>query len=139
MNDRHSTFYLEQVRPFEYRCLLDAMTENLRCGVSTVVTAPFVREFTDVDWLSRVRNRCATHGARLSVVWMKCDEESMHDYIAFRGAARDTWKLSNWADYRDTINPDFDPPFEHYTVDNRLNAAVALADQAREITARVQA
>ncbi|MGH3940251.1 MAG: helix-turn-helix domain-containing protein [Pseudonocardiaceae bacterium] len=138
-NDRQSAVYLEHVRPFEYRCLMDAMTENLRCGISTVVTAPFVREFTDVDWLTRVRNRCATHRARLSVVWIKCDEESMRDYIAYRGAARDSWKLTNWADYRDTIDPDFEPSFEHYTVDNRLNAAVALADQAREIAAQVQA
>lgn len=139
VNDRHSAFYQEHVRPFEYRCLMDAMIENLRCGVSAVVTAPFVREFTDIEWLVRVRNRCAAYRARLSIVWMKCDEESMHDYIAFRGAARDTWKVNNWRDYLDTIDPDFDPPFEHYTVDNRLNAAVALADQAREIAARVQA
>lgn len=86
VNDRHSTLYLEKVRPFEYRCLMDAMTENLRCGVSAVVTGPFVREFADMEWIARVRNRCAAYRARLSVVWMSCDEESMHDYITFRGA-----------------------------------------------------
>ncbi|MGQ0718321.1 MAG: helix-turn-helix domain-containing protein [Pseudonocardiales bacterium] len=139
VNDRHSTLYLEKVRPFEYRCLMDAMTENLRCGVSTVVTGPFVREFADMEWMTRVRNRCTAHGARLSVVWMSCDEESMHDYITFRGAARDSWKLNNWRDYIDTIDPEFTPPFDHHSVDNRLNAAVALADQAREIAVRMQA
>ncbi|MGH3882702.1 MAG: helix-turn-helix domain-containing protein [Pseudonocardiaceae bacterium] len=139
VNDRHSTLYMEHVRPFEYRCLLDAMTENLRCGISIVVTGPFVREFADVQWMTRVRNRCAAHRARLSVVWMNCDEESMHDYIAFRGAARDGWKLNNWGDYIDTIDSEFTPPFDHHSVDNRLNAAVALADQAREIAARMQA
>lgn len=138
-NDRHGAFYQKHVRPFQYRCLMDAMTENLYCGVSTVVTAPFVREFTDMEWLTRLRNRCVKHRARLSLVWVKCDEESMRDYIAFRGAARDIWKLNNWQDYLDSIDPDFDPPFEHYCVDNRLNAAVSLADQAREIAARVQA
>lgn len=138
VNDRHSALYMEHVRPFEYRCLMDAMTENLRCGVSTVVTGPFVREFSDVEWMTRVRNRCAAYRARLSVVWMNCDEESMRDYIAFRGAARDIWKLNNWQDYIDTIDPEFTPPFDHHSVDNRLNAAVALADQAREIAARVQ-
>ena len=117
---------------------MDAMTENLRCGVSTVVTGPFVREFADMQWMMRVRNRCAAYRARLSVVWMNCDEESMHDYISFRGAARDGWKLNNWPDYIDTIDLEFAPPFDHYSVDNRLNAAVALADQAREIAARVQ-
>ncbi|HET9257525.1 MAG TPA: helix-turn-helix domain-containing protein [Pseudonocardiaceae bacterium] len=138
-NDRHSAFYTEQVRPFEYRSLLDAMTENLRCGVSTVVTAPFLREFRDTEWVKRIRNRCATYGARLSVVWMSCDKESMHDYIVFRGAARDSWKISNWQEYLDTIDTNFIPPFDHHSVDNRLNAAVALADQAREVAARVQA
>lgn len=139
VSDRHSTLYMEQVRPFEYRCLMDAVTENLRCGVSTVVTAPFVREFADAQWLARVHNRCVAYSARLSVVWMNCDEESMRDYIAFRGAARDSWKLNNWQDYLDTIDPEFTPPFNHHSVDNRLNAAVALADQAREIAARMQA
>jgi predicted kinase len=139
VNDRHSTLYMEHVRPFEYRCLMDAMTENLRCGVSTVVTGPFVREFADMQWMMRVRNRCSAYRARLSVVWMSCDEESMRDYIAFRGAARDSWKLNNWPDYIDTIDLEFAPPFDHHSVDNRLNAAVALADQTREIAARVQA
>ncbi len=137
-NDRHSDFYMEQVRPFEYRCIIDAMTENLRCGVSTVVTAPFVREFADTRWVERLRNRCAAYRARFSVVWMRCDAESMRDYIVFRGAARDSWKIANWDDYLDTIDPEFTPPFDHHSVDNRLNAAVALADQAREVAARVQ-
>lgn len=139
VNDRHTTFYMENVRPFEYRCLLDAAIENLWCGVSTVVTAPFVREFADDVWFTRLHNRCAGQRARLNVVWMKCDEESMHDYIAFRGAARDSWKLTHWQDYLDTIDVDFQPRFDHHSVDNRLNAAVALADQARDVAAKVRA
>jgi predicted kinase/DNA-binding XRE family transcriptional regulator len=139
VNDRHTPFYVEQVRPFEYRCLLDATRDNLRCGVSTVVTAPFAREFGDGDWFKRLQNRCAAQGARLSAVWMQCDEASMRDYIAYRGAARDSWKLNNWADYLATINCDFAPPFEHHAVDNRLNAAVALADQACTVAERVRA
>lgn len=79
------------------------------------------------------------YGARFSVVWMNCDEDSMRDYIVFRGAARDGWKITNWQDYLDTINPEFTPPFAHHSVDNRLNSAVALADQAREVAGRVQA
>ena len=106
-NDRHSAFYREQVRPFEYRCAIDAMTENLRCGVSTVVTAPFIQEFADAEWVERVRNRCAAYQARFSVVWMNCDVESMRDYIVFRSAARDGWKITNWQDYLDTIDPEF--------------------------------
>lgn len=139
VNDRQTDLYLEYVRPFEYRCLMDAATENLRCSVSTVVTAPFLREFSDDAWLARLRNRCTARRARFSTVWMKCDVESMYDYIAFRGAARDSWKLNNWQAYLATIEPAFEPPFQHHSVDNRLNAAVALADQARDIAARMQA
>lgn len=138
VNDRHTALYHKTVRPLEYRCLMDAATENLRCGVPTVLAAPFIREFADDAWFKRVQNRCTAHGAQLTVVWLKCDVESMHDYVAFRGAARDTWKLSNWPDYLATIDPEFEPRFPHHSVDNRLNAAVALADQAREIAARTQ-
>ncbi|MDP8931797.1 MAG: hypothetical protein M3O70_25325 [Actinomycetota bacterium] len=112
--------------------------ENLRCGVSTVVTAPFYREFADGDWYKRLQNRCLAYGARLSPVWMRCDEASMRDYMAFRSAARDTWKLNNWQDYLATIDLEFEPPFYHHCVDNCLNAAVALADQARDVALRVQ-
>lgn len=63
----------------------------------------------------------------------------MYDYISFRGAARDTWKLTNWDDYLAGVDPDFEPAGAYYIVDNRLNAATALADQAREIATNVRA
>jgi predicted kinase len=137
INDRHTETYQKKVRPHEYRCLMDAATENLACGVSTVLTAPFIREFADKTWLQRVQNRCIKHNATLSVVWVKCDVDSMYDYIGYRGAARDAWKLSNWDEYLSGMDPNFEPSWPHYTVDNRLNAAVALADQARELALRV--
>lgn len=138
INDRQSEVYQAKVRPFEYRCLMDAAIENLSCRVSTVITAPFLREFDDTAWMQRVRNRCSQFNASLAVVWVKCDIESMYDYLAHRGAARDAWKLSNWDEYLATINADFEPPFPHYTVDNRLNSAVALADQARDLALRMK-
>lgn len=138
VNDRHSATYQTQARPHEYRCLLDAAGENLSCGVSTVLTAPFLREFADPAWLKRTENMCARFGAKMCVVWVKCDVESMHDYLRYRGAARDSWKLTNWDEYLATIDPDFAPDFPHYTVDNNLNAAVALVDQAREVASRMR-
>lgn len=105
-NDRHTSLYLENARPYEYRCLLDAGMENIRCGVSTVLTAPFLQEFSDEEWLTRVRNGCVRHNATMSVVWVKCDTDSMRDYVAFRGAARDAWKLANWDEYLATVDED---------------------------------
>ncbi len=138
INDRHTEVYRTRVRPFEYRCLLDAVEENLACGISTIVAAPFLREFDDTSWVERVRNRVRRYNASMSAVWVKCDVQSMYDYLAHRGAARDAWKLSNWEEYLTSIDADFEPSFPHYTVDNRLNSAVALADQARDIALRMK-
>ncbi|MGW4829746.1 AAA family ATPase [Amycolatopsis japonica] len=132
-HDRHSDLYLEKVRPCEYRALMDAAMENLDAGVSVVLDAPFIRELSDEAWMTRLQNNCRARGATLSVVWVRCDVESMYDYLSYRGAARDDWKLSNWQDYISTIDPDFRPAIPHYLVDNRLNAATTLVEQADRI------
>lgn len=137
-NDRQSSLYLEHVRPYEYRCMLDSGIENLKAGVSTVLTAPFLKEFSDPNWLRRFQNRCKTFNAVFSVIWVRVDLDSMYDYISYRGAARDAWKLANWDDYIASIDPGYRPDFPHYLVDNSLNAAVALADQARDIASRMK-
>ncbi len=135
-HDRHSPVYKTHVRPFEYRSLLNAAYENLNCNVSTVASAPFIDEFADSDWLSRVRNHCESKGASLIVIWMRCDAESMFDYLSYRGASRDSWKLAHWDEYLSTIDLDFQPSCPHYLANNNLNAAVSLADQARELAMR---
>lgn len=136
-NDRETDVYQKRVRSHEYRCLLDQGVENLNCGVSVILTAPFLREITDVSWLGRVQNMCIAHRAAFHVVWVKCDAESMRDYLSFRGASRDAWKLAHWTEYLDGVDPDFAPDFPHYLVDNRLNTAVALAEQATDIARRI--
>lgn len=136
-HDRQTALYQDHVRSHEYRCLLDQGMENLDCGVSAILTAPFLREITDVSWIGRAKNRCTAHTAAFSVVWVKCDSESMHDYLSFRGASRDAWKLAHWGEYLNTIDPDFEPKFPHYLVNNSLNAAVALAEQATQVAHRM--
>jgi hypothetical protein len=62
----------------------------------------------------------------------------MFDYLSYRGAARDQWKLSNWDEYLTTIDPDFRPNIPHYLVDNRLNAATTLIEQADRVAKAVR-
>ena len=57
----------------------------------------------------------------------------MHEYISFRSAARDSWKLQHWDDYTATLNPDLRPAVPHLVVDNRLGAAISLTDQVRQV------
>jgi predicted kinase/transcriptional regulator with XRE-family HTH domain len=132
-DDRNTDLYLTHVRPFEYRCLMESAMESLSCGVSTVITAPFLRELGDDAFFTRLRNNSAGRGAALSIIWVQCDVESMFDYLSYRGAARDRWKLANWEAYLDDIDLDFRPPVPHYIVDNRLNATITLIDQASKI------
>jgi hypothetical protein len=56
----------------------------------------------------------------------------MHEYIEQRDAPRDGWKLANWDEYTSTLNTEDPPEAADLTIDNRLGAAVSLADQPAE-------
>ena len=135
-HDRDSEQYLSRIRPREYEALINAMTENVRSGNSALVTAPFIKEFKDVAWLDRIEATCADLGAKVSIVWVYCDAETMHTYIRHRGAARDTAKLADWHNYLTSIDLNFRPPADHSIVDNSASGA-PLQKQARELIAEV--
>ncbi|MFJ2781561.1 AAA family ATPase [Kitasatospora sp. NPDC087315] len=130
-NDRQSDLYRSRVRPLEYECLLKAAYANIDCGISTVLTAPFIAEMVDEAWMRRLENRCAARGVKVAPVWVQCDTDSMREYIGQRSAARDTWKLQNWADYVASLDMKLRPVVPHLVVDNRYGTAVSLADRAR--------
>lgn len=129
-HDRESDSYLSIIRPREYEALINAMTENVQCGSSTIVTAPFIKEFKDKTWFDRIAAACEDMGAALSVVWVYCDVETMHTYIRHRGAARDASKLDKWNDYLQLIDVAFRPPVPYVTVDNSASG-VPLQVQAK--------
>ncbi|MEU7179912.1 AAA family ATPase [Streptomyces celluloflavus] len=132
-NDRHSPAYREKVRPLEYQCLLETAYANVDCSISTVLTAPFVAEVSDERWMRRLINRCEARGVTVAVIWIQCDLETMHEYISFRSAARDSWKLQNWDEYAATIDTELRPVVPHLVVDNRLGTAISLTDQVRQV------
>lgn len=136
-NDRESESYLKTVRPREYEALVNAMTENVQCGNSAIVTAPFIKEFADMAWLKRIEARCADLDATVTVIWVYCDADSMNTYIRHRGAARDMSKLDNWPLYLDSIDIDFRPPVPHEVVDNSASGVVPLQVQARKLINRI--
>ncbi|MFI2369967.1 AAA family ATPase [Streptomyces sp. NPDC018833] len=132
-NDRHSPAYRDKVRPLEYQCLLETAYAKVDCSISTVLTAPFVAEVSDERWMRRLINRCEARGVTVAVIWIQCDLETMHEYISFRSAARDSWKLQNWDEYAATIDPELRPAVPHLVVDNRLGSAISLTDQVRQV------
>ncbi|WP_052850191.1 AAA family ATPase [Streptomyces avicenniae] len=130
-NDRHTDLYRNRIRPLEYQCLLETAYANIDCAISTVLTAPFLAEATDPRWMRRLINRCEARGVTVVVVWVECDLDTMHEYIGFRSAARDSWKLQNWATYVAGIDLELRPVVPHLIVDNRLGAAISFTDQVR--------
>ncbi|MFJ2843500.1 AAA family ATPase [Streptomyces griseofuscus] len=132
-NDRHTDLYREKVRPLEYQCLLETAYANIDCAISTVLSAPFIAEATDPRWMRRLINRCEARGVTVVVIWIQCDIDTMHEYISFRSAARDSWKLQNWDTYAAGIDLELRPVTPHLVVDNRLGAAISLTDQVRQV------
>jgi DNA-binding transcriptional regulator YhcF (GntR family) len=135
--DRESEQYLTRIRPREYEALIATATENIECGVSVIVTAPFIREFADEAWLSRMAALVQAQGAQVLFTWIRCDLETMHTYIRHRGAARDSGKLSNWEQYAAGIDTSFSPSASRaLVVDNSADAA-PLQDQVEHLLQRL--
>lgn len=132
--DRESDDYLQKIRPREYEALSAAMHENLQCGNSIICTAPFIREFRDSAWLKRTSTDCAELGASLTYVWVDCDAATMLLHLRRRGAARDTWKLSNWDEYVSKLDFDFRPSAPHVVINNSQNSD-PLPPQAKSLAA----
>jgi predicted kinase len=128
-HDRQSPLYLHRVRPLEYDCLVRTGQENLECGSSCILSAPFLHEVTDVAWLRRTRRRCQALGGELVVTWVAADTESMRQRLIARNADRDTWKIANWAEYLLSIDVNMVPKGEHFLLDNSVSGRLPLADQ----------
>lgn len=121
-HDRESSHYSDLVRPREYEALMETAIENVQCGLSVVVTAPFLREFTSKTWLDRAVARFDSHGARIAFVWVNCDIPTMRTYLRARGAARDASKLDNWDTYAASVDVDLALVTNHLVVENGANA-----------------
>lgn len=129
--DRESATYMGTIRPREYEALLATANENLACGVSVILTAPFLTEFRNPAWIERTQAACDTFGAQSTFVWMRCDADAMRTYLRRRGAARDTGKLERWDDYLQTLDLDFTPAFPHVVIDNSVDSEPLQAQATR--------
>jgi DNA-binding transcriptional regulator YhcF (GntR family) len=131
-HDRDSETYVNMIRPREYECLMAATRENVECGNSAIVTAPFVKEFGDPAWISRTQAMFNGMNASTTLVWVFCDADTMHTYVRHRGAARDAAKLSDWPGWLDRISVEFRPQAPHVVIDNSASSA-PLHDQAQDL------
>ena len=131
-DDRESEIYLRQVRPLEYSCLMDAITESVGLGISTIAVAPFTKEMTDREWRLTLQRNLGEH-IRIHYVWLRASKDVMRRRLIERGSRRDIRKLENWGDYTAntrTIHP-LQPCFElDSSADGEIRArAIEVADR----------
>jgi predicted kinase len=135
-HDREGETYLSVIRPAEYEALRECTMENVQCGNSVIMTAPFLRELRDPAWCQRTAAELDALGAVVHAAWVRCDPESMRTYLTRRGAARDASKLANWEDYLAGLDLEFTPAMPHTIVHNSL-ASTPLQTQAEQLIARL--
>ena len=133
-HDRESPRYLELIRPREYEGLMASADENASCGLSAIITAPFLKELHDPAWLARTEAQFQRYGAELCLVWIRCDVGSMRTYLRNRGAARDATKLEDWDKYVAGIDLGLRPVKDYFPVDNS-HTADPLQSQANALIA----
>lgn len=133
VNDRESETYLA-FRKAEYDGLYAQVLENLQCGNSAIMTAPFLRELRDPTWTAQLRADAFRLNAQLHVVWIYCNPESMQSYLEHRGAGRDAYKLEHWDEYVSSIDLNFTPSMPYEKLNNSRGAP-PLIEQARKTLA----
>jgi predicted kinase len=135
-HDRESAEYLKKVRPREYEALMSAALENVECGNSAILTAPYIREFNDAAWVTRTRALFEARKVLVSFAWIYCDADTMHTYMRQRGAARDATKLADWPTWLGSIDVDFRPPMPHFLLNNSASST-PLQSQAEELVQKI--
>jgi len=136
-HDRESELYLNEVRPLEYRCLQNAAFENLECGLSTVVAAPFVREVRDPDWRAEMELEASSRGGRFSLVWVRSDPDALYQRLVDRGTLRDEHKLTHWDEFVCLAGIEKVPPCACDVIDNRDPPTRPLARQIADLAVRL--
>jgi hypothetical protein len=105
--DRDSQIYQCEVRPLEYQSLLAAGLEVAEISPAVVLSAPFIHQLTDGDWMEALQRELSARQLRLRVVWVSCDKSSLHRRMIERGSPRDRAKLVDWPDYNASLDEQF--------------------------------
>jgi len=117
-HDRETETYRHHVRPVEYEILEDTAYDNLRCGVSVILSAPYIWEVRDPEWRQQAQLKAAAVNAELRIIWVRCDADTMRRQLIERGARRDDYKLAHWETYLQIICPEVEATEPFILIDN---------------------
>ncbi len=108
--DMDGDFYLENLRSVEYETLMRMAFSALRFEEFVVVNAPFLKEVRNVQYMRGLKQRAATMGAELILIWVSAPAAVCYDRMKQRNSDRDSLKLLDWQEYVKKI--DFNTPNE---------------------------
>ena len=94
--DRSSAFFQQNIRDYEYDCVLDLAMEALDYDDIVLINAPFTQEVRDNAFIADLKAKLAAKGATLAVIWVETSPEVVHQRMIERNSDRDTWKLAHW-------------------------------------------
>ena len=97
-NDRDSPFYLENLRDWEYRGLIDIARENLLLGVNVILVGPFSREIQSGNMFNPEALGVPAQ-TKISIAWIDLQEQEAKTRMEKRNDLRDKWKLAHWNEY----------------------------------------
>ncbi len=102
--NRSSDFFEENIRNFEYDCIVELALEALEYDDIVLINAPFTREIRDMNYINNLKGKLKEKSANLVVVWVETSPEIVHKRMIERNSDRDTWKLENWDEYIKSCN-----------------------------------
>ena len=106
--NRSSDFFEENIRKYEYDCIVDLALEALEYNNIALINAPFTREIRDMEYIDKLKEKLKEKSATLVVIWVETSPEIVRQRMITRNSDRDTWKLENWDEYIGSCN--FDIP-----------------------------
>jgi predicted kinase len=103
-------------RQARYETVTALAEENLEVGVPVVLVAPFTEERRDLNAWTTLEARLRAAGGSPLLVWLRLDPATVVDRLRDRGAARDTAKATDLAEFTASLDLS-EPAGPHLTVD----------------------
>ena len=97
--NRSSQFFEDNIRDYEYDCVVDLALEALDYEDKVLINAPFTREIRDMDYIKGLEKKLAEKNATLVGGGVETSPEIVHTRMIDRNSDRDTWKLEHWDEY----------------------------------------